>query len=403
VSQTVSRIKSLAGKIRTTWDIIGVSLLILVALEATCRVAVLIRESRTSPTALPIGDVYDGAGWIDDYAREFEESLYTRWHDFVYWRRTPYHGEWINVDDRGVRKSWNAAPADGPRPVRIFFFGGSTMWGSGARDDYTIPSCVARDLTERGLSVEVTNFGESGYVSKQELIALVGELESGNVPDLVVFYDGVNDTFSTYQNGQAGLTQNEPNRRAEFNILRRPAALAGNFAKWACRGTLKVTGAILRRLTGRVRPATADAENANSPLRPLKDPATAASQTIEHYRFVVESVKNLGRDYDFDVLFYWQPTLFQKQSRTAFETQAAAKNEAYEGFFQTVYTSMRGDAAFAGDPQFHNLSEIFARETQPLFIDFCHIGEQGNELIARTIADDIYMRRSAAAAQRGEQ
>ena len=85
------------GKARTAWDVIGVSLLLLVALEATCRIAVLIRESRASPTSLPIGDVYDGAPWIGDYAREFEESLHTHWQDFVYWRRTPYKGD---VDQR---------------------------------------------------------------------------------------------------------------------------------------------------------------------------------------------------------------------------------------------------------------------------------------------------------------
>ena len=284
-------------------------------------------RSRSSPTSLPIGDVYDDAPWIDDYAREFEESLHTRWQDFVYWRRTPYQGQWINVDDRGVRKTWNPAlPADGARPLRVFFFGGSTMWGSGARDDYTIPSCVARELKDRGLPLEVTNFGESGYVSKQELIALVGELEKGNVPDLVVFYDGVNDTFSTYQNGQAGLTQNEPNRRAEFNILRRPAALGGYFAKWLLRGTLKVTGAVVRRLAGRPQKPAADAEDASTPQHALADPATAANQTIEHYRFVVDSIKNLGRDHHFDTLFYWQPTVFQKRNKTDYEANAAQKS-----------------------------------------------------------------------------
>jgi hypothetical protein len=217
------------------------------------------------------------------------------------------------------------------------------------------------------------------------------------VPDLVVFYDGVNDTFSTYQNEQAGLTQNEPNRRAEFNILRRPAALGGYFLKWALRGTLKVTGAVVRRLAGRSRPAAAaDGEIANSQGRVLEDPAAAAGATLERYRFVVESVKNLGRDFDFDLLFYWQPTVFQKKNRTDYEAQAVAKSADYQGFFESVYAAVREDDALAADPRFHNLSELFAAETQPLFIDFCHIGEPGNELVARVIADDIAKRRSSA-------
>ena len=278
------------------------------------------------------------------------------------------------------------------------------MWGSGARDDFTIPSYVARDLHDRGLPVEVTNFGESGYVSKQELIGLIGELEKGNVPDLVVFYDGVNDTFSTYQNGQAGLTQNEPNRRAEFNILRRPAALGGYFAKWVLRGTLKVTGAAVRRLAGRPQNPAADVDDAsNSPQQMLANPDAAVSQTIEHYRFVVEAVKNLGRDHGFETLFYWQPTVFQKPGRTAYEAKAAQKSGDYQGFFDSVYAGMRDDAALSADKQFHNLSQLFADQTQPLFIDFCHIGEPGNELIARAMVDDIVESLTAKAGASREQ
>jgi hypothetical protein len=39
------------------------------------------------------------------------------------------------------------------------------------------------------------NFGESGFVSTQSVIQLMQELQSGNIPHLVIYYDGVNDTM----------------------------------------------------------------------------------------------------------------------------------------------------------------------------------------------------------------
>jgi hypothetical protein len=87
------------------------------------------------------------------------------------------------------------------------------MVGYGASDDYTIPSALVRDLTQRGISdVQVTNFGQPGYVRTQELILLFAQLRRRNIPELVIFYDGCNDAFSAFQSGQAGVTENEGNR-----------------------------------------------------------------------------------------------------------------------------------------------------------------------------------------------
>ena len=141
----------------------------------------------------------------------------------------PFSGQTISIDQDGLRRTWQAPL---PRPVgtepktfKVLMLGGSSLWGFGARDDHTIPSLVARKLHERGCRVEVRNLAEIGYVSTQEVVALVRELQSGYRPDLVIFYDGVNDTTSALLEGEAGVTTNERNRRAEFNIRQSPARL----------------------------------------------------------------------------------------------------------------------------------------------------------------------------------
>jgi lysophospholipase L1-like esterase len=107
---------------------------------------------------------------------------------------------------------------DSRTPLKIFMFGGSALWGTGARDAFTIPSIFATQLQNKGLATEVTNFGESGYVSTQEVSAMLLQLQKGQIPDLVIFYDGVKDMYSAYQQHVAGLPENEFNRVKEFNL-----------------------------------------------------------------------------------------------------------------------------------------------------------------------------------------
>src|SRR5262249_54558306 len=143
-----------------------------------------------------------------------------RWVPYVYWRHASHRGEHINIDDAGIRRTWAAPESGDPKQARpkVFLFGGSTMWGVPVRDDFTIPSAVAKKLAGKGAPADVTNFGETAYVSTQEVMTLVLELRKGHVPDVVVFYDGVNDTASAFQLRAAGLPLFEDNRRQEFNL-----------------------------------------------------------------------------------------------------------------------------------------------------------------------------------------
>ncbi len=66
-------------------------------------------------------------------------------------------------------------------------FGGSTLWGTGVKDEHTIPSFLQSFL---GKDYDVYNYGETGYVSMQELNYLLHMLAKGNIPEAVIFYDG---------------------------------------------------------------------------------------------------------------------------------------------------------------------------------------------------------------------
>jgi hypothetical protein len=63
------------------------------------------------------------------------------------------------------------------------------MWGSGVDDQNTIPSLFARSHPQ----FDVYNLGESGYVARQSLNFLLNMYAQSIHPDVVIFYDGVND------------------------------------------------------------------------------------------------------------------------------------------------------------------------------------------------------------------
>ena len=132
------------------------------------------------------------------------------------WRRASFDSEYITIDRDGFRRTWKRSGPDESPPDMIFVFGGSTVWGTGARNDYTIPSLMAKQFAQENLNVHVVNYGESAYCFAQEIIHLVTLLQEGRRPRAVIFYDGVNDVSNAYQDGRAEtVSQHETMKGAD--------------------------------------------------------------------------------------------------------------------------------------------------------------------------------------------
>jgi hypothetical protein len=115
------------------------------------------------------------------------------------------------------------------------------------------------------------------------------------------------------------------------------------------------------------------------------------------YKANIELVKALAEHYRFDYLFYWQPTLYQKDTLTKFES--TVEDLKHKKFFQVTYDIIRRSGlADKSEHHFHDLSLVFADAREPIYIDWNHLGETGNEIIARTMADDVL---SVIAANKG--
>ncbi len=385
----LGRMRRILRGLQTAWSIVGLTLVAIVLTEAGFRLIFAIKDY-LAPTQPPLRRVieaaYSGETWLLQHYRELE-GLQDRWEPYVYFRQKPFSGQTITIDEAGQRLTWHpaSAPIDraNARVWRILMLGGSSLWGFGAHDDRTIPSLIARELHERGYRVEIKNLAEIGYVSTQEVVALVRELQFGYRPDLVIFYDGVNDTTSALLEGEAGVTTNERNRRAEFNILKSPARLGGSMVGRLIQesASYRFAQVIGRRLAG---------TRGGSIGLPAADRRRGlAVNVLRRYQANLEIVDRLGRGFGFDALYFWQPVVFEKPSLTPHERQEAEKLAWGREFFSSVYESIRSSPELRAHRRFHDLSREFGRSEDLVFIDYCHTTESGDERIARAMLGPI--------------
>jgi hypothetical protein len=131
---------------------------------------------------------FDGQDWPKKHFQELRDRP-QRYLSYAGWIGRPYRSETINTEGKwGERVTIPRANELADSKPLIFFFGGSTTFGVGARDSETIPSFFAKISDLR-----VQNFGNPGYTAHQSIQLMLHLLRSGVRPDHIVFYDGANE------------------------------------------------------------------------------------------------------------------------------------------------------------------------------------------------------------------
>ena len=367
------------------WHVVGLLLIAVLVIEFGVegwrRLNRWLRYRRTTrPDRAALADAYGGAVWSAGYFDELRRKVRVDWRPYIEWWQRPFRGAYVTLDERGLRPTpgEHSARADA---IRILCFGGSTMMGMGARDEYTIPAELARGLAERGHRVAVTNYGQLGHNSTQEVITLQQLLKSGERIDVALFYDGINEMACAEQTGRADRLFNEARRRAEFNLLhperRRELIVAAliSAAPRTVRRLRQLTGLSLR---GPLPEPEADLSRVDIP--------GLARKVLAVYAANLRLVRLLAREYRFQPLFFWQPVITTKRFKTGDEQHWLNDYTSDPSrrllLYNAIVSERRSNPELRSAADTIDLSALFDDWKDPVYIDLYHLSEAGNRAVA---------------------
>lgn len=357
------------------------AIIVLVCLELAA--AVTIRAIDFFPdTPRPETELsyYRHQEWAEEYWREFPRAESNRYAPWVMWRRRPFNGNTINVNEEGLRVTPGAEC--GSDAYKVFAFGGSTMWGEGAPDWATIPAYLQEGLASaRTESVCVINFGEAAFVSTQGVIELLLQLRAGNIPHLVIFYDGINDVIASGSAGKAGVHQNLDDIALRFKGGQSQHPLL-----------LWLQGFYLFTLFERFTLEELTTRQEGITFEELGvDAETLAGETVQTYLGNYEIVDALAQSYGFDYYFFWQPAIMVGDKPLTPEEEIF-KHEidhfpTITNLFEPTYRRM--EKVTTDYPHLYYIADIFDEIETQLWIEHTHITPEGNKMIAERMLEVI--------------
>jgi len=360
--------------------------LVLLAVELMLHVAGAIVGLEPGPTDVRAQRfVYRHEPWVRVYYRELVKCDWG-FAQYIMWRREPFEGEYITVDRGGFRRTWNKPNVSGQPCDTILVFGGSTAWGAGARDEYTIPSHVAKMLTDAG-NYTLINCGESAYTFDQEVMYLVRLLRSGIRPRYAVFYDGVNDVYSAWDDGDAETVANYVHLKTTYEDVRPIAATAECLYRILRSGSFVFT--VFQRAEAAVSLALAPS-SAGEEISAAEVDALVTDIVRSYWRSC-RLLDALADSYGFEYALFWQPVIYTEASLTEEERRYS---DAHDAQLAPAYRRML-DLPPTALPGVHDLSGVLADHDSTVYIDHCHLSEAANRVVAKAIIEHMGLRTSA--------
>jgi|SoiMethySBSTD1v2_1073268.scaffolds.fasta_scaffold178919_2 lysophospholipase L1-like esterase len=387
------------------------ALVLCVVLELAARTIFKLERVISQPAEQLVGEgspretvsYYSSQDWAKRYWHEFRLSKKERYYPYVGWRRAAFKGETVNIDPNGIRVTPGADCS--AKSFKVFAFGESSMWGTGSPDWGTIPANLQKGLEKtRPGPVCVINFGESAYNSAQDVIMLLLQLRSGNVPDLVLFYSIAGDIGVAYESGRADVHANLDVVAARFEGSKPPTIV-----DWLRSSSAY---ALIDALVGKLTIANPQQQEAGqggfldrvtptpSGLGTYEtsgiDVAKLSESIVENYFRSYEIVKALGQQFGFKYSFIVPPIISRGNKPLTREEEEMkhrlVSNAALDKLVTAVYQKIERESGKYQN--LYSMVHIFDRQDELIWIDEGHVTPMGNQLIARRMLEVVQGRSS---------
>jgi lysophospholipase L1-like esterase len=272
---------------------------------------------------------------------------------------------------------------------KVFTFGASEMWGTGSPNWDTIPANLQKGLEKlKQGPVCVMNFAESAYVSTQDVIMLLIQLRSGNVPDLVLFYNIGGDVYAAYQSGRAGVSQNLDQLAARFEQRREPSTFLDRLRNTY---SYRLIDALMDKLTI-AAPQQEPTENELVTYESMGiDAAKLSDLVVQDYFGNYMIVSSLAQKYGFEYFFFLPPRIFRGNKTLTPEEQKMKRETERDAALSKLYTAVYQTVERKSSQyqNFYSMADIFDHYHGLIWIDGAHVTPVGNRLIAARILDVI--------------
>ena len=315
-----------------------------------------------------------------EYYSTYQDGRSIQYKPYIGWNRQEFIGEYININSDGMRNTWQPNLDNEDGLPTLYVFGGSTVWGSGARDNHTIPSELSKIFYENSDPHIVYNYGESAYSITNNIMELIVLLKEGKIPDKVIFYNGTNLVHGTYING-------DPKINPYMNLF----AQRMNYGKYNS-NALDHLRLFIHKLIFKhskiVKLLNKPNDEKEEKYKPSSIPNNDLTQKlgneiIKYYLHCLSLLNNLADGYGFEIMLIWQPTIFTEKK--IFEIEKSFDELFHNKQLSELFVYCDQQLSNIDIKNFQNLSNVFAKKNDPIFIDFTHTTGEGNRIIAEKI------------------
>ena len=316
----------------------------------------------------PVMDQDPGWPQIGDETDEFQRT--GQFDAVTVFRFPDFESTYIHEKD-GKRRTW--MPDCRCEPLRVWWFGGSAAWGWWQRDEFTIPSQIARIASDRGVPIEVTNYAVPGWTLGQEVRQFAQLAVTEEPPDLVLFYDGGNDLNKQKDRNQEGRGDDESETSFSETVV--DDVLVNGPFHW-----------------GKAEPNRResawpdDTESLSS--------ADVAKHAMVRYERNVRLGKLIANSIDTQVVFLWQPLLPSSLPKGGPITGMTNEDALVWRGMLPVAKSLLPEGTI-------DLSDSLDDVERWVFKDIWHTNEYGAEVVARAVVEVVEPELRRLAARQG--
>ena len=305
-----------------------------------------------------------------------------------------YRNDWgqLTTDSLGFISTDNPVDAKIVREKtdlrRVVVLGGSTVEGRGASANAeTIPSRLSACLNSKSRQhYEVINAGFPGDYSYNQFARLLTEVVPRKKPDILIVLDGRNDAHYQMYHKWAPF-QSNPGVLGPYEAVNAIANLGSAGVSFWFLMEHTAIGGVARKFLKQAGPASVDGSEVgiHQDLRGVHEYATthgmfstwAAANSISFYHFLQPTLFDGGKVYSTEEI------MFMNTFNDSFHDNSIPYFSTIKRFYNDVKLVMDGD------PEFFDLSNLFANENITHYVDSVHYNDLANARIAEKICTTI--------------